>query len=731
MHKIDKTYNLARDFHKLTSKEGFFMSFQGFKSCVLLIFLTVVLGLSNKAWAQEKKDLDIVEYFHAYEHTFRCDFSTSLLQELNDQTEAEIEINLISEINNIDYVLKHQDQVLLRSEKILLKKQLRVLKKLLRVKNRKPELQNFYENLCKGSEFALTNFAKGMGHVANVINNSVTFPIRFTYRFIKGMVTGNADVEQKRKSFYELVGKNMYRSIGFFSLYRGFKLVGMTNFYALPLFATPMADVMISKVCENKNVYNAKEVQFCENYEKVKDKFYKAVKKGEVWGANLVKKNKKQNNDETPLLEWKDEVTDDNICEFLQYLKAKKTKSDKWNQFNEIMTLMNNPGSYSKPKRFDLVMDDEKLVQVETTQMAKLRNIIVSLAPHEKVQKEIISNNDVEKYKEAMKELENKKKIFGKLYRAQNKAECQSRKDEFQFSFSEYDKMKKDLDSNKARSYMFQHGLIVKQVKQARGKWRLLDKTKLDWEIIPANTLNNLHQILRSNDVANVIVVTHSVDEYKKLVDSELNAYPTRFFTDLSKSLMSLNFYTCHSQNVLDTYDLERKFLEAKSYHKLRHLNFVEENDLFGGHGYAPIMGFKDFLISVDNDLFTSMRGNILNQSLKRHQYAENISTPMCKINVGEVVVSSGTLSVIINRRFVGTINGNDVATQFEFPCWFLDRENDNTILLQNNSLVQSLEVTQDKINVQISGTSLTKISEEHFKTREGKYSSSKILFKK
>ena len=278
---------------------------------LLLFFITFSFNSRAQDTHITQQDWEVVTVFHEYHRTFKCDMSSKLLNELNHMSDAELEEKISSEIYDLNYTLKNQKHVLLKGEKKLLRNQRKVLKRLLRTSRRRESVQKFYEDFCKGSEVAIHEFAKGMGHVANAINNGVTFPIRFTYKFFKGLANGEVRHYQ-RKTFYDTVGRSAYQSVGFLSLYSGFQLLTSTNYYLLPLFATPMADVMVSHVCDNVNEMNPKEVRFCKNYDKVKEKFYLAVQKGEVWGAKLHQKFKKKK-EVAPVPDWEGEVTDENF----------------------------------------------------------------------------------------------------------------------------------------------------------------------------------------------------------------------------------------------------------------------------------------------------------------------------------------------------------------------------------------------------------------------------------
>jgi hypothetical protein len=694
---------------------------------VYLLFF-MLCAWSGSSFAQEK-ELSVVDYFSANEHSFKCDFAKTVLDELKDQTEAEIETRIHQEISSVEEMLLDSNEELTRSEKKMLRHQERVLNRLLNATQRKVGVQKFFENLCSHSEFALGNTAKGIAHGANVINQSITLPVRFVYRFFKGLSTGKVS-RDPQVTFYDAIGKDKYRAIGFYGLYQGFKALMVSNPYTIPFLITPMADYLAMSVCETKSSLRPDEFKFCQNYESVKQRFFAVAKQGEELGAKL---SKHQADDQKPKGELPAQVDDENLCDYLRIVNDDKTNSEKFVEFKKVMLLMNTPGYYSHPVTQDLSTEDSMMVRTNSSSMVSLRNVIISLAPRDSIREEITASGEYATYKKNLKKLGKLQKIFGKLYRSHTKEECVLKKQKYQFNLKEYDALKDEISNNRDPGYVFQDSLIQKQINKAEGRFQFFNKTKLHWEVISADTLNQVHQILRSPDVGNVVIVSHTEGTFGKLVDSSVAQYPTSFFSDLSPSLMSLNFYSCHADKILKTFALEEKFLQSQTIHKKRQLNFAQDSQMVDGEG-SPLSGFGDFLIRVDNGLVPLMEGNMLHQSIHGQEYP-SMNAKMCKVSLGNVQVSQGTMSVIVNRHFVGTVNRFETVTEFEFPCSFANRP-ENVILLQNHSLLESYPVSMDaeiqKLSVNVTGINVDVEKPTHFyEQAQSGYLSSKIIFKR
>lgn len=150
----------------------------------------------------------------------------------------------------------------------------------------------------------------------------------------------------------------------------------------------------------------------------------------------------------------------------------------------------------------------------------------------------------------------------------------------------------------KQEGFQDQHLQIENQFKRLNPR-----STKLKWELVTSNTLNTVKEFLESSDVGNIIIVTHSVGDYKKLIDSSFNQYPSTFFGRIAPQLMSLSFFTCHSETIMKVYDLERKISESESFHQRRVLNFVKDNTVLDDHQSVAIKGFTDYLLKIDKNL--------------------------------------------------------------------------------------------------------------------------------
>ena len=80
----------------------------------ILLTILVMSGWSLSSFAQEP-NVELVDYFTANEHNFRCDFSKTVLEELKNQDDSEIEKGIQLELQNIEETLLDPNRELLHT----------------------------------------------------------------------------------------------------------------------------------------------------------------------------------------------------------------------------------------------------------------------------------------------------------------------------------------------------------------------------------------------------------------------------------------------------------------------------------------------------------------------------------------------------------------------------------------------------------------------------------------
>lgn len=656
--------------------------------------------------------------FDLHEKTFRCHFADEAKNSLNDLTSEDIKKFNTEALAQVNEALATDK--LSRQEKRILKEHLKLLKSLDQMSDPKSVINQFYTDFCLATESVFKASIKGLAHTTNVLNLTLTFPARFIRRFITGLKSGRENLTEPM-TLNDLIGNQRITSIGYFFLYRSYSVALSAHPLVAPLFAVPLVNALIMRVCTESSHLSYQDKHFCENFLKTKTAFFKAADMGQNWGAKLGHKAPKIIS--SP---WKEEIRDDNFCEYLLNVSASKTAQFKSEEYREAIVSTFNPGFMAKPTSLEIKTPDNLYLNENVSKFPALKNIIVSLSPSEKRIEEMKTSGSWDMYTKLQKDLSKQRKIFNKLYRLKNLAQCRNLKEDKKFSYDHYLKLKDKLTEFKDESLYEQHLIIANQFNNLTSKFNLFQSTNLKWELVASNTLNTVKELLQKSNVGNLVIITHSVGDYKKMIDSSFNQYPSTYFGSLPAELMSLSFYTCHSENILETYSLASIFEETPSIHKKKILNFVQENNILDDGEQVPLNGFSDFLKRVDQSISLSLQENLLSQSYSVKSAVKD-ADKICTIEVPISGPLSGSLSLILNRQFIGNINRFDQKTKFEFHCSLLKEK--NTLLLQNSALVEKLEIETIPNTFSLNGEIVAGSDWKNFFDLSGSYASSKIKF--
>lgn len=693
----------------------------------LLILLNVYEYRSrddSREIASDKSELTSSEWTSIFQdrvRTFSCGYAGQILIDLKERG-SDIDNDIQVELAWLDAVLSSKD--LNRFERQLIKSQKRVLKDLQKTNKRNEKVQQFYESFCDVTQDAIGGMARGSAHILHATGLVATFPLRFLYAFGRGLAKGDVGTE-KRLSLYEIIGSQQYRSIATYALYEGARLMilGSTSaaLWTIPVFAVPFSDLLVSQICDNPNMSNEREVKFCTNYKRWGNPFLKGVVAGEKSGAKINKLFKRHKEDYLDS-DDKVEVSDDNLCSMLQ--SQKRQPKGQWNRALDMLGLMVNPKRFAPVAQMEAITSLKDLSEMPHELIGKLRNVIVTLGPSEADMAIYRDNDERSTYRDIQKNILKMKKQLRHLYRAKDEATCLKRKKKNNFEWDRYKELLKKKNEMRRADLVQQDQMSQKLIKRARG---ILNRSlHLDWEVIPTNDIKVIHDLLRSPDVGNLVIITHAFDN-GKLVDAQMTTIPNRFFAEISPSIMSLTFYACHGPNIVDAFYLNNKFFGIPSYHIQKHIFSVGPNEVMGQKDVSPLIALAEYLERLDQIVFRSMKSNLLIQTLSFNKLPETIPAERCLIDIGSAEIKSGTLAVIVNRRYVGSIRSGEAQRSFDFPCTHLDRV-ENIVLLHNIHATEKLVLSEQSIDIKISHPHANyRVSKVEPVYVEGLFSSEKI----
>ena len=348
-----------------------------------------------------------------------------------------------------------------------------------------------------------------------------------------------------------------------------------------------------------------------------------------------------------------------------------------------------------RPNITKVILDDEKVSRGHVT---NLRNIIFSIGPVE------------QNYSHIEKLIKDRKSIFKSIRKEINKLtstksfnHClktiEKRNINLQFLKKQSERISQ-IDSN-PEVFKYKELIAIKKfIKKQRFK------LKMNWELVPTNNLEDIIEASKSNDVGNIIVIAHG-KKTGHLVDSYGQEMPNTAFNNLSPTIMSLNFYSCYSKELLDRYDLLRKMQSSDSYYKIRFATNVQENDFMGSDSFAPIAAFGDYLVNLDANLYLATKGARALQKVMSNELSERNYHNKCTINVSDIHIKNGSYSIAINKEHIGILNEFNDHNELEFPCKLINDEDENQVTIKNitssgGSEIKNLEDFSIRINGKI-----------------------------
>jgi hypothetical protein len=660
-----------------------------------------------------------VPTFDLHDYQFRCRFAQEARESLKDLDSETVLKNIDDSITDTLQALKQDD--LEKSEIKVLKTHLRLLKELKADQSPRSKLDSFYQNLCLGSESSIKGVSKLIFHATSAYQQTVTLPARSIFRFFKGLITGkNNDFTQIR--WNQALGEKNSLGISSFLLYQGYQALSAGSMVLAPLYISAMTDTLAAKICDLPEALSTSDQKFCERYQGLKTKFYQIANQGQSLGAKLSpKQNKSAEGLTSP--SWNVPVTDENYCEWLSSERAQLDSNEVTAAVREVLLGTMNPGALAHPKISKLKTESSQIIATDSTSISKLRNVIISLSPPEEIVQQLKTTGSLERFQHLQSEVQELLRQDEQLFRMNTVESCQKKKDQIGFRYQTLIEKQKELGRYRSEAFYLQHQLIESQFKKS--------KTRLKWELVSSISLNSLRELLRAPDVANVIIVTHSLENNRKMIDSNFNQIPTTFFGEFSPSLLSLSFFTCNSEDYLKTYDLASRWSKSASIHPERWMSLVDQAGILGNSNRAPMNGFLDFLKRIDRLAERSLQNSMLSQSLISSESKREppIEQRICTLDLPQARVIQGALALILNRQFIGTISATENNTRLEFDCSLLKEV--NTLKIQGVSMIDPLRVESIPTEVRLNDQIVKEPQREDFYDSENRYSMSLFELKR
>ena len=710
---------------------------------------------------------EISNLYHQRSRTFSCEFINKEIQRIKLQ---KIDQDLQNEIQNLENSLREATTA---EDKADLEKFIQLLQSVKNLKEPKNHIIKALEVGCKIIKYPIITSAKAIAMVNSFALHTASLPVGVSYHFLVGLFHRQQPNMAARSDFiHRVLGPS--KSIPTYLLGSianegiNYLLFGAAPFYTV--FSASIAVEMITNyACFHKNKLNKEQVEFCKDYEALRDLFYGANTKGFKFGQKVQKLIDKR------IIEQRKDMSVVDFCKLTPLKQLKRAKKaltrydflqndSRIEKVNILFPIQKNPCTrivakvknelditslksqrpqiegieiiysldampeeyFFTPEEIEKMPFEDKLCyNLELFYYNRKTSIFFnkltdfykqSLTPEllgsPEFHKINIPNSSVrlnQNYAPPLKELKNLIFIIGlnadetieaeKLHqekdiiqsrikkhtKALRKAKdfygCKEILQQQNVNMSQFEadiRKTEEIYNSSILTKQTEYKAITKMLKKARGSLRL------DWEVISAQRFNVLTEMLKSPEIANLILVVHAKPN-GLIVDSSGVELPTEYFKLISPNLHSINLFSCNSNISKERYQLKEIFKKSSSFYKLRTFTSVKQNDFMEADKFAPISSFSSYLKEVDRYLNEARKGAHLFQTNFGKDFPIYTQKKACTIDLTDLNLTKGVLGVVLNQIYLGalesTMSGEE--KKFFYPCDQL-KEANNTLILKN-----------------------------------------------
>jgi hypothetical protein len=346
--------------------------------------------------------------------------------------------------------------------------------------------------------------------------------------------------------------------------------------------------------------------------------------------------------------------------------------TNKWMSMKEGLKSSLAPALVASPSTSQVIVPDQLLREGT---VSGLRNIILSIGNQKEDQKRAI---DLKSEQQSI--IKKIKKDYRYTIKSGSFEGCQKILAKRNVDIKEFEEDLKrinEISLEKMVQRQIESDLLEHTFKKQK------KKLKLNWELINVNDLDSITSLLKSPQVGNVIIISHGKST-GHLVDSLEQELPREAFNQLSPTLMSLNFYSCHSKKLIDLYGLKDKMSRLPSFYKTRYVTNVTENEFMGETNLAPMAAFAYYLAQLDKHLKRSFKGADLLQNEFGKEFQPLEDEKMCHLEISDFKITKGSYAITLNDEFIVSLNSSQMRDRVEFPCRFISTEALNTLRIKN-----------------------------------------------
>ncbi len=360
-------------------------------------------------------------------------------------------------------------------------------------------------------------------------------------------------------------------------------------------------------------------------------------------------------------------LSDREFCQKLLKQKEKKTESITINDIIDFTRYTTMPEQFATPKVTKVILPKDKLVKNKIVNSKAFRNVILSFS---KSETDEFDKDKALEMKDILEDrIDKQKDKYYKLKETESVKECLREKMKLGFSYVTLENDILELLSIKSKIHNVQGQEIVrKQIASVK------NRLNIDWEVVENVSIDMIRKTLMDSSVANIVLVSHAA-EVGYAVDSSKRMFPTSLFENISPSLMSIAFFTCHAETIVEKYNILNIFENNYSSHPQRQLFIVENRKIFNRVGLTAPTAFGYFLSRVDNYISPRLKIGTKYRLNNEDRFAKHWPR-LCKIKIKNIKIESGVFNVTINRKYIGSLSKGSENDEIEFPCLYLKSKN-------------------------------------------------------
>lgn len=337
-----------------------------------------------------------------------------------------------------------------------------------------------------------------------------------------------------------------------------------------------------------------------------------------------------------------------------------------------------NPGRFGSVEFHPQDTSKAMLRRASLKEQSNGRNVILYYGPTAE-QRQVWKTYE-KTYEKEQADLASLTKQLRKIGKNESIDECVSGVKESDFDYLTYLNLSVKVPSDTVASAIESEAAFKTSYEQAGKRFfGLVSTLKLKWEFVETDTHQKMAEVLRDPTVENVVILGHGFVG-GKLIDPELAIYPRTGFSWLNPRLLSISFFSCHSEE-FKIYRLEEKLAETPSIHPRRFYATIK-GDSFGVKGASVVGAFPSFLEELDASLYRSMKGDLIAQSTQMKDVPTLTEDVACELTIKGVVIRRGAWSVDLGNRNLGFMKEGESEMKGSFPCGWLN--NEQKIYFQN-----------------------------------------------